>query len=92
MNPYNDGKDEVTHYTYPGLEITFYDCKNPESLWKRIVEIRVSDEKYKLKHGIRVGMPSMSLKNYLRGETAKVGKHRESIMSHFQCRIVFTTK
>jgi len=56
VNFYSDRKDEVTHYTYPGLEITFYECKNPESLGKRIVEIKVADEKYKLNHGIRVGM------------------------------------
>jgi hypothetical protein len=56
VNPYSDRKDEVTRYIYSGLEITFCECKNPESLWKRIVEIKVTDEKYKLNHGIRVGM------------------------------------
>lgn len=55
-NPYSKAKDQVIRYIYSGLEITFYDCRNPQSLWKKIVQIMVSSNKYTLKHGIRVGM------------------------------------
>jgi hypothetical protein len=56
LNPYTELKDEVTHFIYPGLEIVFYENKNPQNSSKRIVQIIVSSKQYKLKYGLIVGM------------------------------------
>lgn len=55
-NKYSGTKDVVARHFYNGLEITFYECNNPEGRWKNIVRIEISSNKYILKYGISVGM------------------------------------
>lgn len=68
-NPYSEIKDEVTRYIYQGLEITFYECKNPQIRWKNIVEISVSSNTYKLKYGLTVGMTLTEFESKFKGRS-----------------------
>jgi hypothetical protein len=55
-NPYSETYDVVTQFIYPGIEISFYECRNPENRWKKIVSVAVSSKHYELKYNISLGM------------------------------------
>jgi hypothetical protein len=56
QNAYYKNKDITTRLIYPGIKISFYECRAPENKWKKIVSIVVSGQQYKLKHGLKPGM------------------------------------
>jgi hypothetical protein len=73
-NPYSEVSSEVTHYIYHGLEIIFYENKNPQNPWKRIVQIIVSSKQYKLKYGLNVGMSLSEAKSIFKGRDEQTWK------------------
>lgn len=66
-SPYYAEKDLIRNFFYSGLEISFYECKNTSDAWKKIVSIQVSSDKYKLKFGLKVGMPIAQVDQFFQG-------------------------
>ena len=55
-NAYYDFDDAAIYYHYPGLEVIYYHHKHPDTGWKKISRIEVSNNDYDIDHGIKIGM------------------------------------
>ena len=81
-NPHNDKEDTVTSFEYPGITIKFYDHfehKYPT----RLVTISVSDNKYKLPHGLHIGMTKEQLDDLFLKIIDKRTRDRDGRLMHF---------
>ena len=60
-NPYHDYKNEMTVYTWRGLEVVYIKNHHPDYGQDWMVGVKVTHNEWKLKYGIKLGMENSEI-------------------------------